>query len=107
MLPVRERDVQRGILDLLHFLGYVAVKFPSVGIYKQSTGTYIPQPRRGVSDIIACSPKTGRYIAIEVKAPGKKATPEQSEFIEQIKACGGTAFVADSVQDVVKLLGKR
>jgi hypothetical protein len=49
-------------------------------------------------------PKTGRFLAIEVKRPGGKATPEQQQFIDTINQAGGLAFVARSVEEVEKYI---
>ena len=57
----------------------------------------------GISDLLVCL--DGKFIAIEVKRPGGKATPIQSQYIEEIKRAGGIAFVAHSVDEVVKELG--
>ena len=46
-----------------------------------------------------------RILCIEVKRPGKKATPEQQSFLDLVRAHGGLAFVATSVDDVVRELG--
>jgi hypothetical protein len=53
-----------------------------------------------VSDIIGCRLKTGRFLAIEVKRPGGKPTPEQQQFIDTINHAGGLAFVARSIEEV-------
>jgi hypothetical protein len=45
-------------------------------------------------------PTTGRFLAIEVKRPGNKPTPEQQQFIDTINEAGGLAFVARSVEEV-------
>ena len=63
-------------------------------------GSYIPTHTRGVSDIIGCLPKTGRFLAIEVKRPGNKPTAEQQQFIDIINDAGGLAFVAHSIEEV-------
>jgi hypothetical protein len=47
-------------------------------------------------------PKTGRFLAIEVKRPGGKPTPEQLQFIDTINQAGGLAFVAHSIEEVEK-----
>ena len=60
---------------------------------------------KGIADIIGVSPD-GRFIAIELKAPGNKPTQEQHEFLENIRRNGGIAFWADSVEDVVAGLKK-
>lgn len=46
-----------------------------------------------------------RFLAIEVKRPGQKPTPEQQAFLDLVKAHGGIAFVARSIDDVMKELG--
>ena len=59
----------------------------------------------GCSDIIG-QMKDGRFLAIEVKRPGKGATPEQYAFLSRVNANDGFAFVARSVDDcAVEFLG--
>ncbi|NCX94329.1 MAG: VRR-NUC domain-containing protein [Gammaproteobacteria bacterium] len=60
--------------------------------------------RDGISDIIGIAPD-GRFVAIEVKRPGKKPTPTQAEFLEMIRRQGGIAIVATSLQSVIDQLG--
>ena len=56
---------------------------------------------KGLSDIIGILPD-GRFLAIELKAPGKKPTAEQWEFIQRINMNAGVAFCADSIDVVMK-----
>jgi hypothetical protein len=65
-----EQDIQKAILDLLHYKRFVVFKHRNVGIKKEN-GSYIPLPagEKGIADIIACAPG-GRFWAIEVKKPG-------------------------------------
>ena len=56
---------------------------------------------KGISDIIGVS-ADGRFVAIELKAPGNKPTADQETFLENVRRNGGVAFWADSVEDVVK-----
>lgn len=60
--------------------------------------------RNGISDILGVW--DGRLLAIEVKAPGGKLSSEQIKFIDDVNAAGGIAFVAYSIEDVVKNLLK-
>jgi hypothetical protein len=71
----------------------VVFKYRNVGIMKQNG--YIPLAfgEKGISDIIACSPE-GVFTAIEVKRPGGRVSPEQSDFIERVKRNKAVAFVA-------------
>ncbi len=57
----------------------------------------------GSADILGILPG-GRFLAIEVKAPGGKASLEQLEFLANIAKHGGMAFIADSVEIVEKHL---
>lgn len=54
---------------------------------------------RGSSDILGIS-KTGRFIAVECKRKGNKPTPQQALFLDEIKARGGYAVVAYSIDDL-------
>jgi Holliday junction resolvase len=57
----------------------------------------------GIPDIIICY--KGVFVAIETKAPGKKAnvTANQERVMNEIRLNGGFAFVVDSI-DELKLL---
>ena len=57
----------------------------------------------GSSDLIGVMPD-GRFLAIEVKQPGKKPTPEQIKFLNFIREKNGIAFVATCEEDVKKHL---
>lgn len=54
--------------------------------------------KAGVPDILACI--NGRFVGIEVKRPGGKVSALQEYNIEQIRASGGVAFVATSIEEV-------
>jgi hypothetical protein len=71
----------------------------SLGIYcwKQWQGP-MSQPK-GVADIIGVW--NGRFLAIEVKRPDGRLTEDQERFIGKIRAHGGIALVARSVDDVI------
>ena len=57
---------------------------------------------KGVSDILGCY--RGRLLAIEVKTRKGKLSEHQDRFIQSVIANGGIAFVARSVDDVIKHL---
>lgn len=87
---MKECDVQKKILDYLKSKGHY--------VYKT-----IVSNKKGTPDILGCS-NTGKAIAIEVKAPGKKleVTALQMYNITEIKKLGGIALIADSVLDVAE-----
>jgi hypothetical protein len=50
----------------------------------------------GASDLIGYQRSTGRFVAVEVKATGKKPTKEQQAFIDALNMNGCIALWADS-----------
>jgi hypothetical protein len=95
-----EKHIQKEIMEYLEFMGYVVVKVNNVGI-KKPDGQYIPPRKKGISDILACSPD-GKFVAIEVKRPGKEMTDEQRLFLERVRHNDGIAFCAKSLDDVME-----
>ena|SRR3990167_437913 len=100
MKPLLEKEIQSAILEYLRYRKIFAWKQNTAGIMK-ANGSYIPAGMRGVSDIIGILPK-GRFLAVEVKRKGKQPTEEQKLFLARISANGGLAFVAWSLDDVIK-----
>lgn len=81
-------------------------------LFRQNTGKLQDKNGRwvefglcvGSSDIIGWHKETGRFVAIEVKIPGKTPTDTQLNFIKQVKKAGGLAGVAYSVEDAQKII---
>lgn len=90
-MPTEQR-LQKKIIDLLNTHGYSVFKVISAN-------------RRGISDIIACSPQ-GRFVAIEVKRPGKLSTVSalQRIYLDEVNDHGGIAFATDSMDTVIEAL---
>lgn len=57
----------------------------------------------GSSDLIGWTP-TGQFLAIEVKTPKGRATVEQQNFIDRVRAAGGCAGICRSAEDALQLL---
>jgi hypothetical protein len=67
-----------------------------------STG-YVRAGFVGLSDIIG-QLKTGEFLACEVKRRDKAPTEPQEAFLERVRASGGVAFIARSIDDVFEAL---
>ena len=52
----------------------------------------------GIPDLMAI--KEGRVIFLEIKQPGKKASPLQDHQIEGLNRCGVEAKVVSSVEEI-------
>ena len=99
-----EQDIQNLIRLALSERGILNFR-NNVGCLKDATGRMVRYGLYpGSSDIIGIMPD-GRFLAIEVKKPGKKPTPEQLNFIEAIRRHGGIAGVVHGVEDLAGLLG--
>jgi Holliday junction resolvase len=100
----KESDIQRAILDYLKARGIMAWRQKSEGTYDAKRGIY----RRGTGtpglpDIGGILPG-GRALQIEVKAGRNNVTPEQVNFLVHARIAGAVAFVAWSVDDVIREL---
>lgn len=97
-----EAIIQNQIMSYLKFKGIFAWQ-------NKSTGTFDPTSKRfrkpglwfmrGTSDILGIL-DGGKLLAIEVKTPKGKLTPEQKLFLREIRLRGGISLVARSVADV-------
>ena len=98
---MKERDLQKTILDYLRLKKCLVFKHVSTGIRIQGKH-FIPFPmgEKGISDIIGCT-KKGQFLACEVKMKGNKATPAQFKFLKEVEEHGGIAILANSLDDVI------
>ncbi len=103
-IKVKEKELQKAILDYLKLKGAVAVKFNNVGIFIPGSGKYIPPREKGISDILACY--KGSFLAIEVKGTDGKPTPEQLDFIDRVNKVGGYGIWVNNIDQVINLIEK-
>ena len=103
-----ERIIENQIFSYLKIKGIFCWKTDSVGIFNPTRKVYMKSHNhhriRGVSDIIGILPD-GRMLAIEVKSPKGYPSKEQKEFIANINARGGLAFISRSLDNVIEMLG--
>ena len=118
---VSEKDVQASIVQMLTMRGALVMRINSgemPGTYTDKYGRtkkrltmfaawYGPGQGRttsGVSDVLAVY--KGLFLAIEVKAPGKKnnTTANQDKYLSAVKSARGVAVVADCLDDVISIL---
>lgn len=109
---VPERDVLAAVLELLQRHPRVAWcrRFNSgVTKYRDGAGAerWVRYGFPGCPDVLGqlrpMPPNPiGALLAIEVKSDTGRPTPEQQAVLETINAAGGVAFVARSVDDVMR-----
>jgi hypothetical protein len=81
-------------------------------VYRQNTGaTKGGRVRfglcKGSSDIIGWERIGGRFVAIEVKVPGKEPSPEQHEFLARVNAAGGIGLWGTDPVTILRELESR
>jgi hypothetical protein len=97
----RESDLQRAIR--------LAVgRSPDAVLWRNNVGFAAESRVRyglcsGSSDLIGLS-RTGRFLAIEIKAHGGRLTDEQTAFLDLVRRMGGVSGVARSVEDAMRLV---
>ena len=87
----RESEIKR---EIRHYL-----KLKGIWHYNSWQGQF-SEP--GIADLIGIY--KGRYLAIEVKVPGRKPSDRQQAFLDRVNHEGGLAFVATGVEDVMEKL---
>lgn len=102
---MKESDIQRLIMLALSEAGCLIWR-NNTGVLKNAAGIPIKFGLCvGSSDLIGIAP-CGRFLAVEIKTPTGKATPEQLRFIEAVRARGGIAGIARSPAEALALLGQ-
>ena len=83
---MREREIEKYLVDMARAQGGMALKFVSPGC-------------TGVPDCVVILPG-GRVGFLELKAPGEKPRKEQAHRIRQLRGLGCRAGFADSREDI-------
>lgn len=109
-----EKQIQNSIL----MLSRAAVRLfrNQVGSYELKDGRRLSSGLcKGSADVIGwrtvritpdmVGDEVALFVAIEVKQPGERPTPEQRRFLDAVHGAGGIAGVATSVQEAEKILG--
>jgi len=107
-----EREIQAAVMRYLAIDRRVAwhERFNTGATLVESRDASGKQKRRfvrfafpGCSDILG-QLVTGHFLAVEIKRPSTKPTPEQASFLAQVEANGGLALIASSIDDVALAL---
>jgi hypothetical protein len=97
---VPEADIQRQILQYLGLRHFCWRN--NTGGFRNKRDHFYQFGKVGSGDILGVKKPTGQFFSIEVKKKGKKPTDHQIEFMGKVQSAGGIAFVAYSVDDVIR-----
>lgn len=99
-MDIPEKVIQRRILTFLKEIGIYAWHNKTTGIFDPKKKIFrrpvTSFEQKGIADILGILPD-GRFLAIEVKSKTGRLSPDQREFIRQIQANNGIAFISRSV----------
>ncbi|HEY3789877.1 MAG TPA: VRR-NUC domain-containing protein [Urbifossiella sp.] len=100
----READIQRAIIAFLESRGAVVIRANS-GLLPRADGgrmRCLSCSSGSVSDVLACF--QGRFLAVEVKRPGKVPSEGQAAFLAAVERSGGIGVVATGIEDAAAVL---
>lgn len=92
-----EQKIQTGIKDWCKKVGLFCYKNSTVGIYDPRSSTFIPAPKKGITDLTILL--KGKAYWVEVKKPGGVLSDDQVKFIQDVEATGNIAFTVYSVEE--------
>ena len=97
-------ETTSAILAYLTTQGFAVWRQNTTGIYDPKTNRWRvnPQSRPGTPDIIGFRHSDAVFIGIEVKAGRDRLRPAQKQFLDELKAAGGLAFIARSFATFVQ-----
>lgn len=113
--PKSEKEIQSGIMVALSN-AHCLIWRNTIGMLKDAKGHFIRYGIGGAggSDLLGYLPihitadmvgrKMGIFVAVEVKRPGKKPTPEQENFLRVVRENGGLAGMATSVEEALSII---
>jgi hypothetical protein len=88
-----EGEIKKSIMAYLRSL---PLCYPRLIVVKGLRGR--TNPSKGIFDIVVTY--RGRSLSVEVKTPSGTLSLEQSDYLLNVRAAGGFAIVARSVEDV-------
>jgi len=93
-----EGRIKADCLRYLERRGFFVWNNPS-GAVRIAPDRWVHFGRKGASDIIGVLPD-GKFLAVEVKAPHGRLSPEQSAFLEKVRDMKGVAVVVRSFREL-------
>jgi hypothetical protein len=100
--PPRETDLIKACLQLLQARGVLAWR-TNAGALKIGRRFLRFHSIDGVSDILGCL-RDGRFLAVEVKLPGREPTVAQAAFLRAIQMAGGLAALVTDLRQLETIL---
>ena len=103
--PSRANELTKAVISYLNSTGFFVWRNNTTGVYDVKKQVFRKNHGlNGVSDIIGIQKKTGRFIAVEIKAGKDKLSPQQEYFLNRVKKSGGLACEVREIKDLIEYL---
>jgi hypothetical protein len=102
---IPEKYIENQIMSYLLGNGVFVWKNENGGVFDPNRGKFRAFGKyrlKGLPDIQGVLPPNGRTLAIEVKTQTGRVSPEQKLVVEKMTKLGAIAFIARSLEDVMK-----
>lgn len=107
MRDIRETDILRICLRWLQLQGIYCWRQNQGALSAVSRGKrrfFRFATATGISDIVGLLRPAGRFLAVEIKRPGRSLTVEQAAFLATIRDHGGVALCVHSLEELQEAL---
>ncbi|GGG34028.1 VRR-NUC domain-containing protein [Hymenobacter glacieicola] len=99
--PSPTNSLTKSIITLLKLEGCTCWRQNNGAVYDANIGGYrAGSVTPGISDILGYHRATGRFLAVEVKTGRDKLSPEQEQFLQEVRRAGGFACEGRSLEQV-------
>lgn len=103
--PPLEREILADIRAVFARIPWVTLWRNNTGALKDVTGRTVQFGLcEGSADLVGIVAPHGRWIAIEVKRPGKRPTAAQLRFLERVRSLGGVGVWIDDAESAIAAL---
>jgi hypothetical protein len=102
---ITANQLTKQTIKMLSYCGFELWRQNNGGVYDAKFSGYRKgSSTPGISDILGYHKKTGKIIAIEIKAGKDKLSIEQERFLKGITKAGGYSHVVRTLDDITELI---
>lgn len=86
-------DLTNQVINFIYRQGGYAWRASSTGVYDEATQSYRTAAKKGVADVLAVLPPSGKLLAVEIKIGKDRLSQEQDGFLKNVSHVGGIAII--------------
>lgn len=99
--PMSANALTKAIVTMLTVYGCLAWRQNNGAVYDPTRQVFRARnTKKGISDVLGLELQTARFLAVEVKVGKDKLTPQQRQFLADVRAAGGFACEGRELEQV-------